>query len=91
MPDLTACALIARRVVGDRVVLDYLEVARMGLYGEQGGGRVRTAHLMERWGVSQPTVSRRLAAINSAPPWTPTPHTRRELRNIAAELEGGHG
>lgn len=22
--------------------------------------------------------------------WTPTPHTRQELRNIAAELEGGH-
>lgn len=23
--------------------------------------------------------------------WSPTPHTRRELRNIAAELEGTHG
>ena len=22
--------------------------------------------------------------------WTPTPHTRQELRNIAAELEGRH-
>ena len=70
MPDLTARVLRARREVGDRVILDWLEVVRLAepiTFGSRGRG-FYIARLRELWNTSQPQVSRRLAAINHAPP-----------------------
>lgn len=70
MADLTARTLQARHQVGDRVVLDWLEVSRLATPTRPGGRAVgvTTRQLMERWGCCQSTISRRLAAINAAPP-----------------------
>ena len=71
MIDLTQRAVAARHVVGDQVVLDAIEVARMAqpIPVRARGRGVRINWLQEAWQCSQPTVSRRLAAINAAPPW----------------------
>lgn len=69
MIDLTHRMVAARHIVGDRIVLDWLEVCRLAeplRFGTRGRG-VRTAWLIDAWRCSQPTVSRRLAAINAAP------------------------
>ena len=69
MIDLTHRMVAARHVVGDRIVLDWLELCRLAeplRFGTRGRG-VRTAQLVEVWRCSQPTVSRRLVAINAAP------------------------
>jgi len=69
MIDLTHRMVAARHIVGDRIVLDWLEICRLAeplTFGCRGFG-VRTARLVEAWRCSQPSVSRRLAAINAAP------------------------
>lgn len=70
MNDLTARMLTARHQVGDRVILDWLELVRLAqplTFGSRGRG-VRTSWLCAAWRCSQPTVSRRLAAINATQP-----------------------
>lgn len=70
MIELTPRLLSARKIVGDRVVLDWLEVSRQAVpikFGVRGLG-VRTVDLEDAWNCSPSTVSRRLAAINAAPP-----------------------
>ncbi len=69
MIDLTHRMVAARHEVGDRVVLDWLELCRMAqplAFGCRGRG-VRTAWLTAAWRCSPPTISRRMAAINAAP------------------------
>ena len=70
MADLTARSLRARRLCGDRVVLDWLEVARLAVPMRPGSRAlgVRTQQLMACWSCCQSSVSRRIAAINAAPP-----------------------
>ena len=70
MLDLTHRMITARRYVGDRVVLDWLELVRLAeplTFGARGSG-VHVNRLRLAWQCSQPMVSRRLAAINAAPP-----------------------
>lgn len=70
MMELTPRILRARHIVGDRPVLDWLEVCHMAeplRFGCRGQG-VSTARLAMTWRCSPSTVSRRLAAINAAPP-----------------------
>ena len=70
MIELTPRLLSARSIVSDRVILDWLEVCRRAVpidFGARGRG-VRTVDLGRAWHCSQSTVSRRLAAINAAPP-----------------------
>lgn len=68
--DLTHRVIAARHVVGDQVVLDAIEIARLAqpIPVRARGHGVRIAWLRDAWQCTQPTVSRRLAAINAAPP-----------------------
>lgn len=70
MHDPTHRAITARHVVGDRVVLDAIEVARLAqpIPVRARGRGVRIDWLKDAWQCTQSTVSRRLAAINAAPP-----------------------
>jgi hypothetical protein len=61
-----------RPAVRDRTLLDYLDLAVLA----PEPGRLRTDELCKRWRCSQPTVSRRLAAVNAAG---------------LAEISNGHG
>lgn len=70
MIELTTRMLSARKIVSDRVILDWLEVCHLTVpieFGARGRG-VRTTDLQNAWNCSQSMVSRRLAAINAAPP-----------------------
>ena len=66
MTDFTIQALQARRLCGDRVALDWAELMQESR--SEPGRTVYVARLRNLWNCSQPTVSRRLAAINAAPP-----------------------
>lgn len=68
--DLTHRAIVARHVVGDQVVLDAIEITRLAqpIPVSARGHGVRIDWLKSVWQCTQPTVSRRLAAINAAPP-----------------------
>lgn len=61
-----------RPAVSDRTLLDYLDLAVLA----PEPGTVDTGELCQRWRCSQPTVSRRLAAVNAAG---------------LAEISNGHG
>jgi hypothetical protein len=68
--DLTSRLLTARHQIGDRVILDWLELVRMSeplTFGCRGRG-VHIGRILAAWRCSQPMASRRLAAINATPP-----------------------
>jgi hypothetical protein len=70
MNNITDHTLAIRRLVGDRVVLDWLSLIRMAeplAFGARGRG-VHISRIRDAWRCCQTSASRRIAAINAAPP-----------------------
>lgn len=70
MTDATARILAVRHLAGDRVVLDWVSLLRIAeplCFGARGRG-AHINRIRDAWRCSQSGASRRIAAINTAPP-----------------------
>lgn len=70
MTDFTTNLLTVRHLAGDRVVLDWVALLRIVeplRFGARGHG-AHISRIRDAWRCSQTAASRRIAAINAAPP-----------------------
>lgn len=70
MNDITSHVLAIRHLVGDRVVLDWVSLLRITeplYFGARGRG-AHISRIRDAWRCTQTAASRRIAAINAAPP-----------------------